>query len=85
MEKNKKQDKVIKDALNTINEAESSYNFRVWVGAIFFHLLNRRKIPFKELQNEKYRTRNVIAGYFIVLTIVILGIYLAITLVEYLL
>jgi len=81
--KNKKEDKVIKDALDTMNMAEASYGLRVWIGAIFFFLINMGKVPFKELYVKKYERRNVLVGYFLVLILVGLGIYLTIKIIEY--
>ena len=72
----KKEDKAISDALNTMNEAQASYGFRVWLGAIFFYLIKRGKVPFEELYGKKYENRNVITGYFLVLFLVALGIFL---------
>ena len=79
----KKEDKAISDALNTMNEAEASYGLRVWFGAIFFYLVKRGKVPFEELHNKKHERRNVITGYFLVLFLVALGIYLTWKIMEY--
>ena len=51
----KKEDKAISDALNTINEAQAAYGFRVWLGAIFFYLIKRGKVPFEELHGKNMR------------------------------
>ena len=72
----RKQDKILKEALETMNEAEASYGVRIWIGAIFFYLLKRGKVPFEKFQDKKYEKRNVVTGYFLVLIIVGLGILL---------
>jgi len=80
---NKKVDKAKTDALSTLNDAEAAYGFRVWVGAIFFFLLNIGKVPFGKLEDKKYERRNVITGYFLVLILFCLGIYLTWKIMEY--
>ncbi len=78
----KAEDKQIKEALETLSEAEAAHGLNVWLGAIIFYLINLGKVPFDQLYTKNYATRNVIVGYFLSLIIAGLFLYIGLNLIR---
>lgn len=73
--KGKEKNPDLQNALETMSEAEASFELRIWIGAICFYLLKLGTTPFEELYITKYRRRNFWVGYLLSLTLVVLMIF----------
>jgi len=60
----------VKEAFETMNEAEAEYHLSVWLGAVFIYFIFLGRKPFKALYVKKYHTRNLIVGYCLRLALV---------------
>lgn len=66
----------VKDAFNTMNEAEAIKGLNEWFGVIFYYLLRLGRVSFEEHYSKKYKSRNIWTGYFLTLVFLAIGIYI---------
>lgn len=69
-------DDSIKQAMETLNHAEADYGFSIWIGTIFFYFLRLGKVPFENLHQKQYNTRNALVGWLLRVMVIIAFIYI---------
>lgn len=64
------------NAFYTYSTSEAAYEFSIWLGAVVIYFLLIGKTPFDQIDQKKYRFRNLIIGYGLHLILVAGYIYL---------
>ena len=62
--------------LDVSNEAEATFYFSEWLGAMFYYFLGKRSQPFDMFIRNDYTIRNVITGWLLQLGIILFLIIL---------
>lgn len=78
MKNKSKGDPILREAMETANEAEAAYAFSEWLGAIFFYLTQFGGLKFSDIFHAKNKRRNIWTGYFLQLLLIALGAWILI-------
>lgn len=60
--------------LDVANEAEATYYFSEWLGALFYSILDKKTHPFEEYIRKEYTIRNVMTGWSLQLGTIVMVI-----------
>lgn len=70
------EDEKVKDAMNTMNEAEAQHALYEWFGALFFYCIKLGKTPFEKIYIEKYSNRNAWTAWALFICLIALFVWM---------